>query len=448
MKVEEIRKEGLEIDIKVILESDFIESEVSKKLDQIQKRAKLPGFRPGKVPLKLMKSKYYDSVRDEVIGGSLNDAVKNYTEKNKIQLAKQPDIDEAEQEKIKNNKDGDISIVIKFELMPNIELPNFQSITLEKPVAEVDEAELEENLKSFCEANPEFAPSKGKSASGDKLTIDFEGFLGEDAFEGGKAEKYDLVLGSNSFIPGFEDQLIGFKAGDDVEVKVTFPEDYHAKNLAAKETIFKVHIHEVSKSKKSSLDEDFAKRMGYENIDDLKKSREASITKSLENLVKSYMKVKLFNSLESHLSFDMPKSMIDREISIIKSSIDSEIEEIDMLKGKSQEEINQFITKIARRRVGIGLILAHYAHENSIKVNNEDLKGEVMRRAFSSGLNPSEVFNYFMNNKQALDAIAGPILEDKAAEDIIANKINIEEKKYKSFILKNMIEEELEKIDF
>ncbi len=267
MQVTQINADGLKHEFKVVITAGQFDEKVKDRLTEVGQSVKVPGFRPGKVPMAILRQKYGKSVMGEVLEGAVNEGAQHAVEQNKLRPALQPKV-----EITKFEDGGDLEFSVAVEVLPEIEVMDLSTLTLEKMVAEIDEAELEEALKGLASRREttEAAPAGQAAASGDVVVIDFLGKVDGVAFDGGKGEGYSLKLGSNSFIPGFEEQLVGKKAGDETVVKVTFPEAYHAENLAGKASEFEVKVHEVRTSVPAGIDDELAKSVGLENLAALK----------------------------------------------------------------------------------------------------------------------------------------------------------------------------------
>lgn len=452
MDIINLKSEDLELNFKVTVSAAKIADNINKKLAEVATTAKIPGFRPGKIPAKIIEQKYKASVAQDVVNGYLQDGAKKVLADNRIQPATQPVIDNLEYEEGK-----DLSFVVKVEVMPVIKTPDFSKITLEKPMLKVDDKDIDSQIQKFAVSKAEFKKSKGKAELNDKVVIDFEGFVDGVAFPGGKAESHNLVLGSQSFIPGFEDQLVGCKAKDEVVVKVKFPEQYHSKDLAGKDSEFKVTVHEVLKPGEVKIDDEFAKALGASDLGDLKTKLTEVFQTRFEEPIYTMMKLKLFDQLETMLDFEVPKGMLASELKLLKDQLngnehhdhdhenctnpDHHHEKDDSKIDPKEEES---YVKLCVRRVRIGLFLAQYAEQMNIQVTGADVEKEITSLLKSYPGSENQIVNYYKNNKQALKSLSGPILEDKAVKAIFEDGINIKVKEYTSEKLSALIEKELE----
>ena len=427
MQVNEIKNEGLELHCHVIVPSSSLAQSVKVKLESVAKNLKMPGFRPGKVPFKVVEQKYKPSVTNEVLQDEIANQVTNIIKSKSLKLATQAQIEDLKYE------DGkDIEFKVIFEKMPEINIVDFSKYKIEKPSVKINDKDIDEKVAELLASKTQYKKSSktSKAANKDKVIIDFEGFVDGVAFDGGKSENFSLVLGSKSFIPGFEEQLIGSKEGDDVVVSVKFPEDYRAKDLAGKNSEFKVKIHEVQKPEKVEINDEIAKELGAKDVEDLKSTVKNVLLREYEEPGFTYQKMSLFNQLEKELKFDVPVSMVKKEIELLKQQISQFKDEDEELKGKTEKELDEYTDKVAKRRVKIGLMLANYAERNGLKPTSDDFRSAIMKQARAFPGSEQQIFEFYQNNTKALQSLSGPILEDKAVSHILTSQIKLTEKEY------------------
>jgi trigger factor len=295
MKIAELKNNKTEFHAKItILEKEII-SEINRELKDVAKTAKMDGFRVGKVPSHILKKKYGSSIKSSIIRKKINSSVNKIVETNKLNIVMSPVIED-----FKNENDKDLEFTVKFDLLPKIELPEFKKISIEKPILEITDEDIKEQINRIINFSKTFdKESKGQAASGDQVTIDAIGYVNGKVFDGGQLYDHKLVLGSNSFIPGFEDQLIGSKFGDDVKVKVTFPEEYHVKDLAGKPSEFKVKVKAMHKPSTPKIDDALAKKFKCDTVTKLKEHQKQNLFTSYEEPIYVMMKMSLFNKLEN-----------------------------------------------------------------------------------------------------------------------------------------------------
>ena len=440
MKIAELKKDNTEYHAKITIPAKGITEAIDKELKTAAKTAKMDGFRVGKVPASILKKKYEPSIRADIVHKELSKAIDDVIKKESLNVATDPAVDD-----LVNESGKDLSFTLKFELLPEIPMPDFKKISVEKPTLTIADKDIDEQLKRLTEFSKSYdKESKGKAAKGDQITIDAIGYVDGEAFDGGKLDAHKLVLGSGSFIPGFEDQLIGAKAGDDISVKVDFPEEYHAKDLAGKPAEFKTQVKAVHKESEVKIDDEFAKKFNCETVAKLKEQISTNIESSYSEPVHVMMKLKLFDKLEGLMKFDVPKSLLEREIEILEKQTDQvDQEEDDDLKNKSDEEKKEYFAKLAARRVRIGLLLAEYIKLNKLNINEDDIRKAIVAQARNYPGQEQQVIEYYQKNREALESLKGPIMEEKAVQAIFDNEIIVNEKAYSKDKLEKLLEKEM-----
>jgi trigger factor len=447
MKLEKIKDETLEKHFKVTIPAKEVSAAIDGELEKIALTIKMPGFRAGKVPLSIIKKKYGDAVRGEAIESQVKKSIMKVIDDNKFKASARPDIDD-----LKAEEGKDLSFVIKLNVLPEIKHPDLKKIAIERPVLKVVPKDVDDYINKLVEENPSYTKeSKVKAVKNDEVTIDFVGYVDKKAFEGGTMKGHKLVLGSGQFIPGFEDQLIGHKAGDDVKVKVTFPETYHAKDLAGKEAIFETKIHEVNKPEKLEINDALGKKYGFEDLIAFKTDVERILKTSSQDEIFDVVKMRLFDKLEKLLSFDVPSSMLDNEFNMIKKQagniLKSNKEEDDKKtskKTKSEEIDDEKYKKIALRRVRIGMFISDYAQKQEIKLDNNDLMAAINKQARMFPENKQFIIDYYTKNAQALEALKGSVLEEKSVTHILSKEIEVKDKEYSMKDMEKFLESELD----
>ena len=427
MQVTETKNEGLAREFKVVVPAAQIEEKVVAKLDEIKDQVRLPGFRPGKIPAKLLRQRYGQTVMGEVLETAVNENTGKVLNDNDLRPAVQPKI---EVTSFEEGKDLEFEIVI--EIIPAIEPMDFKKLTLTREVVELDDEKVNETLDRIAKAQGTTEPlaRKRKSKKDDVVVIDFLGKIGGEAFDGGKAEDYELELGSNSFIEGFEDQLTGVNAGDELVVKVKFPEEYGSAELAGKDAEFDVTVKEIKEKKPAALDDELAKKLGQESFDSLKDAIRKDYGREYESVARQKMKRQLLDALAENHSFELPTSLVDNELEGIIGQIKQAREagqEDDETKGKSEEELTAEFREIAERRVLLGLLLAEVGRKNDIQVTQEDVNKVLVAEAQKYPGQEQQVIEFYKNNPQALQGLQGPVYEDKVV-DYIVELAKVEEK--------------------
>lgn len=435
MNITELKNDQKEFHAKLVINQQEIEEKLNSKLTMIAKTAKLDGFRPGKVPLSMIKKKYGASARNEIISNLLSENISKIQKKYNLTPVADPKIED-----IKIAEGQDAEFTLKFELMPAIEMPDFKKIIIEKPVLEISEKEIDERLNKLKLATQEFdTPSKAKAKMGDQVTIDAVGYVDGEPFEGGKLENHKLVLGSGSFIEGFEKQLVGSKIGDKIDVQVTFPEKYHASQLAGKAAEFKTEIKALHKASEVKIDEEFAKKFQAPSVDELKKRLEEELKNSYSDAINMLMKMKLFDQLEKIIKFEPPKSLLEREVNNLKNQ--KEVVEDPLITAKSTDEQEKYLTKLATRRVRIGLVVAEYVKQHKITLEESDLRKALFAQTKFYPGREQELIEFYQKDKAALETLKSSILEEKGVAKIFAEEVQLKEKNYNKAQLEKILEE-------
>lgn len=401
-----------------VLSAAQIQSAADDILLEYGKKAKIPGFRQGKIPLSMLRMRYGATAAGEAIDKAMNKDLDEFIANKKIRLAGSP---RAEMGKYTAGKDLDYSV--EFDILPMLPNIDLEKFTLTKKVAKVSDAEIEKALMNLrkSRAQAEKQDEKYKAADGDVAVIDFKGFVGKDAFEGGEAKKHSLVLGSNSFIPGFEEQLIGHKAGEEFDIKVKFPKEYHAENLAGKEAKFEIKIHELRHHILPELNDEFAKEVGQESVAKLKENIREIIGEQYNDAAKREMRDELLDLLNEKVKLDLPETLVAQELELAKR----EHEQHEHEHGHAHKFDEKQEQKDAERRVKLGLILAEWGTQNKVVVANEDLQRAIWAEA-GRYPDPQMVFEFYNKNPNALSMLRGMLFEQKAL-DAMFEKVKIKE---------------------
>lgn len=419
MKITELKSAGLQREYQVVVPAADVENKIATKLANIAKTVRLPGFRAGKAPLSMVSQKYHDTVIGEVIEDAVRKGTDQLIKDNKLHPAHMPDV------KVSSFKDGkDLEFTVKFEVLPEIKLGDLTTISLEKYMAEVPAEEVEKALGYIAQSrkNTEAAAADHAAAKGDTTVIDFVGSVDGVEFQGGKGNNYPLELGSGSFIPGFEDQLIGKKAGDKVDVKVTFPESYHAKDLAGKAAVFAVEVKEVRTPKAVEINDEFAKSLGEESLDKLKENIKNRISGDYEQASRMKLKRALLDVLDQEYNFEVPMTLVDAEYKSIVDQYEqakkfNQLDESE--KSRPEEELLQEYKDIAVRRVKLGLLLSQIGEAGKVTITPEDINKAIMAEAKKYPGQEKAVFDFYLKNKQAIESLKAPVFEEKIIDHIL-----------------------------
>ncbi len=399
-----------------LISADELQKVADEILLEYGKKVKMPGFRTGKVPLNILRQKYNASAYGEAIDKLMNRDLESYVADKKIRLAGTPKVDLAGWT---IGKDAEYSM--EFDILPTLPAVDLEKITVTKKVAKLDEKEVETALENIrkSRSTAEKQDAKYKAANGDTAVIDFKGFIGDEAFEGGEASKHHLILGSGSFIPGFEDQIIGHKVGDEFDVNVKFPENYHAENLAGKDARFAVKVHEVRKHILPELNDDLAKQVGQESVEALREHIRKIINEQYDEAAKRDMRNELLDVLADKVKLDLPETLVEQEYNMAKSEFDHQHSHCGDAKCEHKWDEKQE-HKDAERRVKLGLILAEWGTQNKVEVTREDLQQAIWAEA-ARYPDPKQVFEFYNKNQNALAMLRGMIFERKALDAMLTH---------------------------
>ncbi len=433
MNIKETLTKGLTKEFEIKLKKEDIDKQIDEKLLEFSSQANLPGFRPGKVPISILKARFGKRVYGEVIQESMNNASKKIIDDNKINAVTQPKLD------IKNLEEGkDVLATLIVEIMPSFKTPDISSFEIIRPIAKVTDKDVEDAIDRIAKENlkTELIKENRSVKKGDTVVIDFEGKIDDNPFEGGNSKGYYLKIGSNTFIPGFEEQLIGSKMNEQRTINLNFPADYQAKDLAGKSVVFEVKVNEIRTDIKTKVDNEFAKSLGLESLDILKKNVKNQILNQHKSAGRLKAKKVILDKLADSVEFDLPPSLErDEYLNVCKAmNINNKSDKVlpenndipDPETGMTELE-KKDAKAIAVRRVRLGLVLSEIGRQNNIKVEEEDTRNAMMREIQNYPGKEKEILDYFKNNPEAKNEFAGPIFEDKII-DFILELAKVEEK--------------------
>ncbi len=419
MQVIDKSAEGLAREFNIVVPASSIEDRVVSRLNEVGQQVRLPGFRPGKVPMKVLRSRYGDSVRGEILESTINEFIQAALTEKSLKPAMQPKVDLVTFEEGK-----DLEFSVKLEVLPDVESPDVGNIELDRPIAKASDAEVDKGIADLIknQRTTEVVTDARAAKSGDALVVDFVGTIDGVEFQGGKATGATIELGSNTFIPGFEEQLVGAKAGETVTVKVNFPDDYGAKELAGKAAEFKVDVKELRVFKTPELTDELAKQFGDETVDSLKTRMRGFIQQNYDATSRLRVKRQVLDGLAAGNTFPVPKGMVDVEFNAIWQRMEEvaktgEYDEEDM--GKSEDQLKAEYREIAERRVRLGLLLSSIGQKNNLSVTQDDLTRAVTEEAFRYPGQEKAVIDFYQKNPQALESLQAPIFEEKVVDYII-----------------------------
>ena len=436
MQVTETLAEGLKHEFQISVPASDLDAKADARLVDLKDKVRLNGFRPGKVPVSHLKKVYGRSVMAETVEQTIRDTnTKIFTERG-FRLATEPKVTMPTEEKavedILTGK-SDLTYTVSIEVVPAIQLADFKSFSVEKPVADVTDADVDDAIKRIADQNRSFA-AKGEGAkaeSGDRVTVSFKGSINGTPFDGGTGENIQVVIGSNTFIPGFEEQLLGMAAGETRTLKVSFPKNYTNAELAGKPAEFETTATLVEAPQDTAINDEFAKTLGLESLDKLKEAARERLTAEFAGATRQRVKRMLLDRLDEAHRFEAPPSLVDEEFNLMWNSIKAEMESGGKTfadEDTTEEAAKEEYRKIADRRVRLGLVLSEIGEKNKITVTEDEVSRAVIERARSMPGREKEVWDYYRNNANALAQLRAPIYEDKVV-DFILELANVTEKK-------------------
>ena len=441
MEVVETKNEGLVRDYKITIAANDIEQRVDARIAEVGKTASLPGFRPGKVPQKVLKQRFGQAVMGEVLEAAVQDSSQEVLTERGLRPAGQPKI-----EIVSFDQGKDLEYDLSVEILPDIGDVDLSGLELERIKVVPSESEIDDAIDRIVKQNRETKPVEEPRPvqTGDIVVMDFEGKIDDVPFDGGKGDGIRLEIGSEQFIPGFEDQLVGAEIDKQLDVKVSFPEDYGAEELAGKDAVFDCTVREIHEGVEVTVDDEFAKSLGMESLDALRSAVSDQLGTEYNRMTRERTKRQLLDKLAEGHDFDVPPRMAEDEFNQIWHQIEHAKEE-DQLddddKGKSDDELREQYKEIADRRVRLGLLLSHIGETNSLTVTQEEVNREIMDQARQLPGQEQMVIEYYRDNPQAMASLQAPIFEDKVV-DFILEMAKVDEKEMSPEELNEMAEAE------
>ncbi|WP_407174779.1 trigger factor [Bradyrhizobium sp. STM 3562] len=436
MQVTETLSEGLKHEFKISVPASDLDAKADARLVDLKEKVRLNGFRPGKVPVSHLKKVYGRSVMAETIDQTIRDTNTQIFTERGFRLATEPKItmptEKNEVDDLLTGK-SDLTYTVAIEVVPAIQLADFKSFNVEKPVADVTDADIDEAIKRIADQNRNYA-DKGEGAkaeSGDRVTINFKGMIDGKPFEGGTGEKIPVVIGSNTFIPGFEEQLNGIAAGETRTLKLSFPKNYANATLAGQPAEFETTATLVEAPQAVEINDEFAKTLGLESLDKLKEAMRERLTAEFAAATRRRVKRALLDRLDEGHKFEAPPSLVDEEFNLMWNSIKAEMDSSGKTfadENTTEDAAKEEYRKIADRRVRLGLVLSEIGEKNKITVTDDEVGRAVIERARQVPGREKEIWDYYRNNAHALAQIRAPIYEDKVV-DFILELANVTEKK-------------------
>jgi trigger factor len=436
MQVTETLAEGLKHEFQISVPASDLDAKADARLVDLKEKVRLNGFRPGKVPVSHLKKVYGRSVMAETIDQTIRDTNSQIFTERGFRLATEPKITmPTEQKDVEDILTGksDLTYTVSIEVVPPIQLADFKSFSVEKPVAEVTDADVDEAIKRIADQSRAFAAkSEGaKAETGDRVTISFKGSINGTPFDGGTGENIPVTIGSNAFIPGFEEQLLGMAAGETRTLKVSFPKNYASEQLAGQPAEFETTATLIEAPQDTEINDEFAKTLGLESLDALKQAARERLTTEFAGATRQRVKRLLLDRLDESHQFEAPPSLVEEEFDLMWKSIKAEMESSGKTfadEDTTEEAAKEEYRKIADRRVRLGLVLSEIGEKNKITVTDDEVGRAVIERARQMPGREKEVWDYYRSNANALAQLRAPIYEDKVV-DFILELANVTEKK-------------------
>lgn len=424
MQVTETLNEGLKRKLAVVIPASDLNERLDARLNEMQGKANIKGFRPGKVPMNHLKKVYGRSAMSEVMSDAINATVGQALDERAERAATQPKVDLPEdQQTINKVLDGehDLSFEVTYEVLPPVTVMDLKSVKLETPVVEIDEADVDKEVQRVFAQQRGFEDKGdgGVVENGDRLGLSFKGTINGEAFAGGSADHAHLTVGSGEFIPGFEEQLIGVKKGETKTVKVTFPADYAQDNLAGKDAEFEVTVLHVDGPKAGELNDDFAKSLGLEGVDNLRQVVKDQMKAALDSMSRQAVKRQILDALDDGHKFDVPADLVNAEFETIWQRVVHEVEHHGRSfedEGTTEEAAREQYLKIAERRVRLGLVVAEIGNQNKIEVTEEEHQQALIAEVRRFQGQEQQVYDYYRKNPQALAGLRAPVFENKVVD--------------------------------
>jgi len=428
IKTVETEKEGLKRAFMLTIPAEDIEARVDKEVKRIAPQVRMPGFRPGKVPPNLIRKMHGEALRGDALNGAVQDGVQQLLTEQKIRPALQPQVEL--DEKYEHGKDAEVRV--RLEALPDVPEPQIDGLTLERLSIDVDEGAVDEQVLQLANQSKRWddAPKKHPAATGDLVVMDFEGEVGGKPFEGGKGEDMSVEIGNGQLIPGFEDQLVGAKAGDTREVNVTFPTDYPAENLKGQDATFAVTVKAVKTAGETKIDDEFAKSLGLQGLDQLKKLIRDQQSQELNGLTRTHMKRQLLDQLAERHDFPVPQSMVDAENENILNQLRHEAsheEDPKAALAEIEKDAEEY-RRIAERRVRLGLLLSEIGAANGVQVSEQEMRNLIAQAAAQYQGQERERFLQLIQQEPMFAAqLRAPLYEDKVV-DFLFSKADVSDR--------------------
>ncbi|MCX5479479.1 trigger factor [Kaistia geumhonensis] len=425
MQVTETLSEGLKRELKIVVPAADLDSRLSARLEELKGQVRLNGFRPGKVPTAHLRRLYGKSAMAEIVQNILNETARKTLEERGERAAMQPSFalpeDEAEAGEVLDGK-KDLSYTMTYEVLPSFELGDFAGIKIDRPIAEVTDEEVDAEVAKLARDSADFATKDGAAENGDRVTISYVGKIDGEPFEGGADENGQVTIGSGRFIPGFEDQLIGAKVGEERVLNVTFPENYGAKHLAGKAATFDVTVKDVAAPVAATVDDEWAKKFGLESLEKLRETMREQMQGQLGSATRTKIKRQLLDKLDELHSFELPPTMVEQEFENVWNQVTQDLQRSGRTfedENTTEEAAKADYRKIAERRVRLGLVLSEIGEGAKIQVTDEELQRALVDRIRQFPGQEKEVYEFYRSNPEALASLRAPIFEEKVVDHVL-----------------------------
>jgi len=426
MQVIETLAEGLKRELKVVIPAKDMEARMNERLAETKDKVRINGFRPGKVPVAHLKKMYGKSIMAELVNELVREKPTEILSERGEKSATQPEVamteDEAEAEKILS-AEADFEFTLAYEVIPAITLKDTSGIKVTREVVEIEESEVTEQILKIAESARTYETKKGKAANGDRVTIDYLGKVDGEAFDGGKDSDAELILGSNRFIPGFEEQLVGLKAGDEKVINVTFPAEYPAANLAGKEATFDISVKDVASAAEVEINDELATKLGLESADKLKEIVRGQIESQYGSVTRQKLKRQILDQLDEMYQFDTPQRLVDAEFENIWRQINTDLSQAGKTfadEDTTEDEARVEYRKLAERRVRLGLVLSEIGEKAGVQVSDDEMQRSLYEQLRQFPGQEKEIIDYFQKTPGAAASLRAPIFEEKVVDHLLA----------------------------
>jgi len=431
MQISETLSQDLHKQFTVTVAASELDSRVNARLEEMKPRVNLKGFRPGKAPVSHLKKQFGKSIMGEVVEAAVNEGSAKAISDNKLKVALQPRVEPVGSVEDVVAGKADLTFKVIVDLMPDFETTDVSKLTVERLTADIADADVAEALDRLAKNVRNYTTKDGPAAKDDVAVIDYEGSIDGVPFAGGKGEDFSLTLGSGTFIPGFEDGLVGAKAGESRDVKVTFPAEYHAPEMAGKDAVFAVTVKEIKAPEDTPIDDELAKKLGLDDLATLKDRVREQLADDYKSASRLHLKRRVLDALDNSHSFPLPPAMVEHEFTNIWAQVEDELKREGKTaadEGKTEDELKAEYRKIAERRVRLGLVLGKLGEQNGITVAGDEVQRAIMARARQFPGQEQQVFQFYAQNQQAQAEIRAPLFEDKVV-DFIAELATVTDKK-------------------